>query len=212
MPTNPSVATGLPRPTSLGSRGGHLCVISARTRPRGRSNTSPSSHDCRGSMPFKCSGYGTLVFNDCSDQCTPGAQPDLSLRLGPQIQTLLSREGQRTSGGRTGQSRSGSGGSVVRGGRVGSHTTTKAPDGPALEGEHFSWLRPAHADATQGRWQLSEPTRSHRLTRWPFALARTRLFCLRAETRSETFVRTPAACIRRLHPAAHSVPGVSPAP
>jgi hypothetical protein len=94
-------------------------------------------------------------FNDCSDQCTPGPQPDLSLRLGSQIQTLLSREGRRTSGGRTGKSRSRSGCSVVRGGHVGSHTSTKGPDGPALEGDHFSWLHPAHADATQGRWQLS---------------------------------------------------------
>src|SRR5437867_3260495 len=29
-------------------------------------------------------------FNACADQCTTGAQPALSLRLGPQIQTLLS--------------------------------------------------------------------------------------------------------------------------
>jgi hypothetical protein len=96
------------------------------------------------------------LFNDCSDQCSPGAQPDLSLRLGSQIQTLLSREGRRTSGGRTGKSRSRSGCSVVRGGHVGSHTSTKGPDGPALEGDHFPRLHPAHADATQGRWQLSE--------------------------------------------------------
>ena len=88
------------------------------------------------------------LFNDCSDQCATGAQPALSLRLGPQIQTLLSREGRRTGGCRPGQSRSGSGCSIARGGHVGSHTSTKAPDAPALEGDHFSWLRPAHADAT----------------------------------------------------------------
>src|SRR2546427_11876393 len=96
------------------------------------------------------------VFNECSDQCTTGAQPALSLRLGPKIQTLLSREGRRTGGCRTGQSRSRSGCSIVRGGHVGSHTSTKAPDASALEGDYFSWLRPPHAGATQGRWQLSE--------------------------------------------------------
>jgi len=80
------------------------------------------------------------------------------LRLGPQIQTLLSREGRCTGDGRTGQSRGGSGGPASRGGHVGSQTSTKTGNAPALEGDHFSWLRPAHADATQGRWQLSDLT------------------------------------------------------
>jgi len=109
----------------------------------------------------------TLV-NDCSDQCTTGAQPALSLRLGPQIQTLLSREGRPTGGRRTGPSRGRHGCSIVRGGHVDSHTSTKASNAPALEGDHLSWLRPAHADATQGRWQLSEATRRirSRFSRW----------------------------------------------
>src|SRR2546422_5595293 len=89
------------------------------------------------------------VFNECSDQCTTGTQPALSLRLGPKIQTLLSREGQRTGGCRSDQSRSRSGCSIVRGGHVGSPTSIKAPDAPAVEGDHLSWLRPSHADATQ---------------------------------------------------------------
>ena len=109
------------------------------------------------------------LFNDCSDQCATGAQPALSLRLGPQVQTLLSREGRRTGGCRPGQSRRGSGCSIARGGHVGSHTNTKAPDAPALEGDHFSWLRPAHADATQGRWQLSEAIPPNPLTLNPRA-------------------------------------------
>ena len=101
---------------------------------------------------------GTLFFNDCPDQCTTWAQPALSLRLGPQVQTLLSREGRPTGGCRTGQSCSRSGCSTVRDGHVGSHTSTKAPDAPAVEGDHVSWLRPARADdATQGRWRLIAP-------------------------------------------------------
>ena len=45
---------------------------------------------------------------------------------------------------------------TVWGGHIGSRPSTKAPDAPALEGDDFSWLHPAHADATQGWWQLSE--------------------------------------------------------
>jgi hypothetical protein len=94
-------------------------------------------------------------FNDCSDPCTTGAQPALSLRLGPQIQAVLSREGRTAGGCGTGQSRGRSGGSAGRGACAGSHAGTKAPDAPALEGDQFSRLRPADADATQGRRQLS---------------------------------------------------------
>jgi hypothetical protein len=110
-----------------------------------------------GSVQVKLVRY--TLFNEYSDQYKTGAQSALPLRLGPQIQTLLSREGRRTGGCRTGQSRNRSGCSIARGAHVDSRTSTKDPDAPALEGEHFSWLRPAHADATQGRWQLSEAIR-----------------------------------------------------
>ena len=101
------------------------------------------------------------LFNDGSDECTTGAQPALSLRLGPQIQTLLSREG-RAGGCRTGQSRSRNGCRLARGGRADSHTITKAPDAPALEGDHVPRLRSEDAHAAQGRWKLSEVTPSTR--------------------------------------------------
>jgi hypothetical protein len=95
-------------------------------------------------------------FHDYADQCTTGAQQALLLRLGPQIQTLLSRKGRRRGGGRTCRSRRSRGGcSIVRGDRAGSHPRTKTSDAPALERDNFSWLRPAHADATEGWWQLS---------------------------------------------------------
>src|SRR5438093_3173091 len=116
---------------------------------------------CQRSLSRTTLAWLYTLFNESSDQCTTGAQPALSLRLGPKIQTLLSREGRRTSGCRTGQSRSRSGCSIVRDGHVGSHTSTKAPDAPALEGDHFSRLCPSHADATQGRWQLSEADRRY---------------------------------------------------
>ena len=64
-------------------------------------------------------------FNDCSDQCTAGAQRTLSLRLGPQIQTLLSREGRREGQRCTGQSRSGSACLVARGRHRNAHTPPK---------------------------------------------------------------------------------------
>jgi hypothetical protein len=111
-------------------------------------------HDRRGPAPFEC-WYGTLISNDCSDQCATWAQPALSLRLGPQVQTLLSREGRPTGGRGAGQSRGRRRGSAGPSGHAGSHASAKAGDAPALEGDHFSWLRPAHADATQSRWKLS---------------------------------------------------------
>jgi hypothetical protein len=93
-------------------------------------------------------------FNDGSDQCTTGAQSALPLRLGPQIQALLSREGRPAGGCRTGQRRSRSGCSIVGSGCAGSHASPKTQDGAALEGDHVSRLRPAHADAPQGRRRL----------------------------------------------------------
>lgn len=94
------------------------------------------------------------LFNDRSDRCTTRPQRALSLRLGPQIQALLSREGRRKGECRTGQSRSGSACSIVRGRHRDAQTGAKVTNGPALEGDLYSWLRPAPADATQGRWQL----------------------------------------------------------
>jgi hypothetical protein len=104
----------------------------------------------------RSSAAGTVhCFNDSFERRTTGTQPALSLRLGPKIQTLLPRERRPTGSRRTGQSRSRSGCSIVRGGRGTSRTSTKAPDAPALEDDHLSWLRPSDADATEGRRQLS---------------------------------------------------------
>jgi len=99
--------------------------------------------------------YGTLVPNDRSDPRTARAQPALSLRLGPQVQTLLSREGRHAGGCRPGQGRSGRNRSLVRCGRARARTSAKASDSPALEGDHLPRLRPAHTVAAQGRRQLS---------------------------------------------------------
>lgn len=86
------------------------------------------------------------LFNDCYDQRTTGAQSALPLRLGPQIQTLLSREGRQTGSCRTGQSRGRCGRSIARN-RHAAQTGTKTANAPALEGDHFSWLRSTLADA-----------------------------------------------------------------
>jgi hypothetical protein len=94
-------------------------------------------------------------FNDCSDRCTTRTQRALSLRIGPQIQTLLSWEGRRRGGCRTGRSRSGKTSAIVRRGQLDAQTRAKATTRPALEGDLDSWLHPAVADATQGRWGLS---------------------------------------------------------
>ena len=44
----------------------------ARTGPRGRSNKSPTSHDRRGSAPFKCCWYGTLFSMTAPISARPG--------------------------------------------------------------------------------------------------------------------------------------------
>lgn len=85
------------------------------------------------------------------------------MRLGPQVQTLLSGEGRRTGGCCTGPSRSRGGCSITRDCHVGSHARTKAPHGPAVEGDHVSWVHPAHADAPQSRWQLNDAILSNLL-------------------------------------------------
>ena len=96
------------------------------------------------------------LLNDGSDQCTTGAQRALPLRLGPQIQTLLSRERCRTGLRGTGRCRGRKCCPIVRGGDGGSHAHTQAPDATAVEDDHVSWLRRALADATQGGRQLAE--------------------------------------------------------
>jgi hypothetical protein len=78
------------------------------------------------------------------------------LRLGPQIQTLLSRERQRSGNSGTGNSRSRSVFYIVRERLVDAPAGAKATNGPALEGNVYAWLRSTLADATQGRWQLTE--------------------------------------------------------
>jgi hypothetical protein len=113
--------------------------------------------DLRGQPPnlTLSAAAGTVhSFNDRSHRCTARAQRALSLRLGPQIQTLLSRERRPRGSGRTGKSRSRSSGSIVRRRGCDAHAGAKATNGPALEGDLYSWLRSALADATQGRWQL----------------------------------------------------------
>ena len=95
--------------------------------------------------------------NDCSDRSTPRTQRALSLRIGPQIQTLLSSEGRRKSGRRTGQSRSGKAtGSIVPGSQLDAETRAYPSNGSALESNLDSWLRAALAHATQNGRQLSE--------------------------------------------------------
>ena len=95
--------------------------------------------------------------NDCSDRSTPRTQRALSLRIGPQIQTLLSSEGRRKSGRRTGPSRSGkAAGSIVPGSQLDAETRAYPSNGSALESNLDSWLRAALAHATQSGRQLSE--------------------------------------------------------
>jgi hypothetical protein len=79
----------------------------------------------------------------------------MPLRLGPQIQTLLSREGRRAGGRLTGRSRDGSGCST-RGASAGSHAGAEAPDPAAMEDDDVPGLRPAHPNAAEGRWELSD--------------------------------------------------------
>ena len=126
----------------------------------------------RPSKPTNAAGAIHSLINDYSGQCTTWAKPALSLRLGPQIQTLLSRQGRPTGSCRAGQDRSRRGCSIARVGHVGYHPGTEAPNAPALEGDHFSWVRPAHADTTQGRqlgtaapWGCTNPVSVHPVCR-----------------------------------------------
>lgn len=96
--------------------------------------------------------------DDCSTQCATGAQPALSLRFRPQVQTLPSGPGQRRSGSRTGQSRSsgGRGCGFIRGQSVSAGKGADQADSPALEGRHVPRLRPAQPHAAQSRRQLND--------------------------------------------------------
>ena len=94
------------------------------------------------------------AFDDASDPHATGAQRPLPLRLGSQVQTLLSRQGRGPGGGGTGQGHGRRGGGAPRGGHGGPFTAAETPDAPAVEGRHVSWLRPAYADAPQGRRRL----------------------------------------------------------
>jgi hypothetical protein len=104
----------------------------------------------------ECSRTVHFPRDYCTDQCSTRTQSALPLRLRPQVQTLLPRKGRRTGGCRTGQSRGRSGCAVIRGGHTGCATGTKTSNAPAMEGDHFSWLRPAHAEPAQGRGELSK--------------------------------------------------------
>lgn len=94
-------------------------------------------------------------FNDCSDRCTTRTQRALSLRFGPQIQTLLSCEGRRSGSCRAGKSRGRGACSIAGAIHIAARTGAEVTDGPTLEGDVDSWLRSAVADATQGRGQLN---------------------------------------------------------
>ncbi len=89
--------------------------------------------------------------------CTPRPQRALPLRLGPQIQALLSREGRQTGRRGTGDDRRGSSCAIARGRHVNFQAGAETPHGPALEGKRDSGLRSAVAHATQGRWRLKHP-------------------------------------------------------
>lgn len=95
-------------------------------------------------------------FNDSFDPCTTGTQRALSLRLGPQVQALLSREGPRRRGRLTGHSCGGNARAIVGGSSVETQAAAKTPDEPALEGGEHARLHPTHADAAQSRRELSE--------------------------------------------------------
>ena len=88
--------------------------------------------------------------HDCLSQCTTRAQRAVSLRLGPQVQTLLSRKGRPGGERRAGQSCCRSPRSIARGACIRSGASAKAGDTPTLEGDHAR-LRAASADAAQNR-------------------------------------------------------------
>jgi hypothetical protein len=86
-------------------------------------------------------------FDDCNDDRSTGTQRAVPLRLGPQVQTLLPREGQRRSERRT-EGGGGSGSTIfpcIRDtGRDHSTngTIAQAPEPSAVEGGgQYPWLR-----------------------------------------------------------------------
>ena len=141
-------AAELTEPTMVYSACSANSVVNKHSVPSVRSATSQGA-------------AGTVhSAHDCSHRCNTGAQPALLLRIGPQIQALLPRERRSEGCCQAGQGCRGTGCGSLRGGHGGSDARTKTQDPPALEGDYFPWLRPALADATQGRWRLSELVRA----------------------------------------------------
>ena len=95
-------------------------------------------------------------FHDCSDDWTTGAQRALPMRFGPQIQTVLPREGRRP--GQHGPRRSRARRECAVGGGGGSYPSPEAPYSTAVEDDHVAWLPRAVAHTTQGRRRLTRPS------------------------------------------------------
>jgi hypothetical protein len=97
-------------------------------------------------------------FDDCNVDRSTGTQRAVPLRLGPQVQTLLPREGQRRSE-RRAEGGGGSGSTIPRirdtgGGRGDSKngTIAQAREPSAVEGRgQYPWLWEPHAYAAQSR-------------------------------------------------------------
>jgi hypothetical protein len=101
------------------------------------------------------------------------AQRSMSLRLGPQVQALLSGEG-RSRGGSGARQGGGSSDcrSSVGGNSIGADAAAEASDASALEGDDVARLRAENADAPEGRRQLKDaargPLRQSRIRHLPF--------------------------------------------
>ena len=99
-------------------------------------------------------------------------QRTVSLRVGTQVQALLSSEGRSAGRGRTGDGR---GRGACRSGRAGVHgpsTSPQAADAAAVEGDGEPRLRQAHEHAAQGRWRLSHAARPHLAGQGPLQVLR----------------------------------------
>jgi hypothetical protein len=99
-------------------------------------------------------GYGHQ-FNGYGHQRTTGPQRALSLWLGSQVQTLLSREGREGGDRRTGKGRGSSASSIVGRHHLEAREDAKAPHGSTVASNIFARFRAALAHATQGRRRLS---------------------------------------------------------
>ena len=145
----------------LRSKLSRRCMRCSR-RPRCSSAPQPWQRPRIGASSQECA-TGTRAskevhsFHDCSDDWTTGAQRALPMRFGPQIQTLLPREGRRPGQYRTGRRRGRRDCAVGGGG--GSHPSPEAPHSTTLEDDHVAWLCRTLAHATQGRRRLERPSR-----------------------------------------------------